>query len=257
MRENIVSLIHIGNIPASESWKMTSDGHPFEEIIVVMKGKIRATVNGTSTEGGEGDVLYYPRGIAHHESAHSADPCETIFFAFTAADGVLTGLPTKAHDRNGIIRSLANWAYRYRRMPIQIQGGSDLPLSFFRCILAEFRHLSGEPSSPLVDRTREFVLGRLKETIRLDDLSSRAGLSKYHFSRVYKQQCGRSPIEDLTLLRLEHARNLILTTDLPMARVAEEVGFSDAYHISHLFRKHLNIAPSELRASARLPAKET
>ncbi len=240
-----MDLIHVGHVPAYSHWKMESEGHAFEEIIILFDGRINVSLGEDEFDGREGDVFYYPSGVAHKEAARQQDPCETIFFSFFAGPETVSALPRKIHDKYGIIRTLATWAYEHRRA--SGASGEELCVSFLNCIISECRHLSIEPVQPLVELIREYVSEHLQDPIHLDDLAVRASMSKYHFSRTYKKLCGRTPMVDVTHLRLEHARNLILTTNLPLARIAEEVGFSDAYHISHLFRKHLNVKPSELR----------
>jgi transcriptional regulator GlxA family with amidase domain len=72
-------------------------------------------------------------------------------------------------------------------------------------------------------------------------------MSKFHFSRRYRQLTGLTPMEDLRQLRLEAARDLLLTTDLPLKAIAPRTGLGDEYHLSRLFRRAFGIAPGELR----------
>ena len=72
-------------------------------------------------------------------------------------------------------------------------------------------------------------------------------MSKYHFLRRYKDLAGRTPIQDLTAIRMDHARKLIQTTSLPLKKIACMSGLGNEYHLSRLFRRHLNTAPSQFR----------
>jgi transcriptional regulator GlxA family with amidase domain len=58
---------------------------------------------------------------------------------------------------------------------------------------------------------------------------------------------GLTPMEDLRQLRLEAARDLLLTTDLPLKAIAPRTGLGDEYHLSRLFRRAFGIAPGALR----------
>ena len=79
-------------------------------------------------------------------------------------------------------------------------------------------------------------------------------MTKYHFLRRYRALTGKTPMEDVRAIRLDFARNLILTTDLPLKLIAVQAGLGDAYQLSRLFRKHLNLAPSALRRASAAPA---
>ncbi len=52
---------------------------------------------------------------------------------------------------------------------------------------------------------------------------------------------------DLRALRLEHARELLFTTGLPLKAIARRCGLGDEHALSRLFRRHLRASPSELR----------
>jgi len=72
-------------------------------------------------------------------------------------------------------------------------------------------------------------------------------MSKFAFVRKFRRLRGRTPMEELRLLRLDRARTLLLTTSLPVKAIAPEVGIGDEYQLSKLFRRHFNLAPSQLR----------
>jgi len=72
-------------------------------------------------------------------------------------------------------------------------------------------------------------------------------LSKFHFIRRYRTLTGRTPMEDLRLIRIEAARDLLLTTNLPLKEIAPRCGLGDEYHLSRLFRRYQDVTPSELR----------
>ena len=54
-------------------------------------------------------------------------------------------------------------------------------------------------------------------------------------------------MEELRLSRLDQARTLLLTTNLPVKAIAPAVGIGDEYQLSKLFRSHFNLSPRDLR----------
>jgi transcriptional regulator GlxA family with amidase domain len=60
-------------------------------------------------------------------------------------------------------------------------------------------------------------------------------------------------MEDVRFLRIERARELIMTTNAPLKTIAEATGIANVYHLSHLFRQRLGTPPGALRSRTRKP----
>ncbi len=95
---------------------------------------------------------------------------------------------------------------------------------------------------------RELLRGNLAEKVSLAEVAREAGLSRYHFLRVFKQVTGMSPHAYRTLRRVEHAMGL-LRKGLPISRVAQETGFSDQSHFTNTFKKFTAMTPSQYISS--------
>jgi AraC family transcriptional regulator len=102
----------------------------------------------------------------------------------------------------------------------------------------------------LVRRTREFFQARLAEPLRLEEVARQAHCSKFHFVRLYRKRTGRTPMEELRIMRLEHARELLLTTGLPLKAIAPRCGLTDEYVLSRSFHKQFGTPPSAFRSRA-------
>jgi AraC-like DNA-binding protein/CheY-like chemotaxis protein len=105
--------------------------------------------------------------------------------------------------------------------------------------------ISNLPASIL--RAVAHMEDHLGNDITLAELAERAGMSKYHFCRVFKAHLDRSPIGYLIDLRIEKARILLRTTDLSMSEIAALVGFNDISNFSRKFKELNAITPSLFR----------
>lgn len=81
----------------------------------------------------------------------------------------------------------------------------------------------------------------------LAELAARAGYSKYHFARRFKQQTGRSPWQYVLERKMERARELLLGSRLSVKEIAAELGFEHADYFAKLFRKHAGLTPKAYR----------
>ncbi|MEV7024814.1 AraC family transcriptional regulator [Kitasatospora sp. NPDC093558] len=100
-----------------------------------------------------------------------------------------------------------------------------------------------------LDRVVDHMNGYLDGRLSLTDLAAVAGVSPSHFTRAFRASTGQSPHQYLVRLRLEHARRALLTTDTPIAAIAQLCGFADQSHLTRTMRLHTGITPSALRAS--------
>ena len=85
---------------------------------------------------------------------------------------------------------------------------------------------------------RAWVLDHLDEPMTLSSLSARAGMSVRTFTRRFRDETGETAGTWLLRVRVDHARHLLETTDLPVDRVAERCGFGTAASL----RQHLTAA---------------
>ena len=72
-------------------------------------------------------------------------------------------------------------------------------------------------------------------------------MSANYFGYVFKQRTGVNFIKYLTNVRMEHAKELLRTTDLTSAQIAERVGFLDPNYFSVVFKKTCGMTPREYR----------
>ena len=90
----------------------------------------------------------------------------------------------------------------------------------------------------------------LFEKITLDDLSALAGLSTYHFARLFKATTGLAPYQYIQKLRMEHSQRLLLETDLPVIQIGLEVGIENPSHFSSFFKQYTGLTPTAYRKAA-------
>ncbi len=98
-------------------------------------------------------------------------------------------------------------------------------------------------------RVLNFVAGHYAETISVEDLANIAALSPSHFSRLFKQTIGQSPMQFVTAYRVEQAKKQLSHQNLPLIDIALECGFADQAHFSRVFKQNEGVTPKAYRAS--------
>lgn len=102
-----------------------------------------------------------------------------------------------------------------------------------------------------VRRVNEYIEAHLDDDVSLKDLAEIAGLSPYHFARVFKLATGESPYHYLGSRRLARAQELLSATDLPLAELALTCGFASQSHFTAAFTKSIGISPGRYRKDRR------
>jgi two-component system response regulator YesN len=85
-------------------------------------------------------------------------------------------------------------------------------------------------------------------SLMLQDVAKEVGMSNSRFSTVFSQQTGQTFTEYLISLRLKKAKELLRTTGMKNAQVAQDAGYSDSHYFSYIFKKNTGMTPSEYRA---------
>lgn len=93
-----------------------------------------------------------------------------------------------------------------------------------------------------VNRVIGMIKNRFAEPVTLAEMAEKAGLSRYHFIRVFQKKTGLSPHSYLTQTRVLNAR-LAIESGAPLADAAQASGFSDQSHMTRYFKSIYGVSP--------------
>lgn len=85
----------------------------------------------------------------------------------------------------------------------------------------------------------------------LADLAKEVGISRFHFSRAFKQSTGMTPHAFIARRRLEQSADMLRSTNLSATRIAMECGFSSSSHLTTAFRRAFGANPIEFRRKCK------
>lgn len=107
---------------------------------------------------------------------------------------------------------------------------------------------------PPVSRIMQAMEGDLARIWSLADCAKIAGINRFHVVRQFNRHVGCAPMIWLLRRRAEKAAVLLLTTDLPIADIGQQVGWPDANYFSRRFRAAFGMSPSNYRGQLPMPA---
>ncbi|MET7426938.1 AraC family transcriptional regulator [Dactylosporangium sp. NPDC005555] len=98
-----------------------------------------------------------------------------------------------------------------------------------------------------VGRVIEAMRENLGEQLTVDRMARMALFSKFHFTRVFQRITGISPGRFMSALRLQRAKQLLISTSLSVTEISHEVGYSSVGTFSTRFSSTVGISPSTYR----------
>jgi len=81
----------------------------------------------------------------------------------------------------------------------------------------------------------------------LDDYAKMCSMSKFHFLRIFKGITGTTPLEYRNKIRLDHAKELLEDTDIPVNEISRDLGYSSDSYFCDSFKTKMGISPSQYR----------
>jgi AraC-like DNA-binding protein len=267
---------------ASQDFIYPPHWHEYYEIFVVLRGKMTVNVDGDIWDAYEGDIVLLDPGRLHSFLSSEPETCIRFFhFAesfFAKEDHILALVDYRAiFIQKPIIRAVGNGElkgdrtfhanifasfellfdeYKKKNKGWQIAIKGEL----YRLVLAYIRNGSAEDTEPISQKRisisseerfeRIFLLINKQfhdADLDLNRAAQEVFLSRFHFTRFFKQRTGQSFYAFLSSVRLGHAMEMLIKTDLPIMDVARNCGFSSPSTFFRVFRTGTGYTPSQYR----------
>jgi AraC-like DNA-binding protein len=251
-------------------FEMPARTDPFHKLLYVLRGGVSYTETARKPESATaGTLLVIPAGREHQ--IRDAKPSTLLLLCLTPAflrtDPELPALwrelagrgerhlalsrPTQHHVESAWRRAMLEGVH-------QRVGTRTLHRALAAQILVTLVRLPA-PKPESAPLTRVAAVARELESTfydewNLDRAAVRAGVSRRHFSMLFRQVCGRTFWDYLTDLRLTHAAQLLRQGDHSVTGVVFACGFGDVSQFYRLFRGRFRLPPREwaVAAQARL-----
>ena len=249
--------------------------HPdFTEVLLMEEGSARFLIGETTYEVQAGDLLVFNSGVVHDELSDTAFGSSCIAVGGLRLPGlrenalVPDDAPAVYHTGEELtdLRALYQIIYRYLS-----EDRPDCEVFCHRLMLALLDRvltISGSaslrvPSNPepasLGKQVQDYIDAHFSEPLTLQQLGEALHASPYYLSHAFKEASGYSPRQYLLRRRIGEAQNLLISTDLPIARIAEMVGYDTQNYFDQQFSKHTGMPPRKFRQSFQVKggAEET
>lgn len=99
----------------------------------------------------------------------------------------------------------------------------------------------------LVHDAQAWIADNYAQDNPVAEMTAKSGIPGTTFARRFRSATGKTPMDYVQAVRIEEARQILETTDLPVAEVGEEVGYADTASFRRLFKRRTGVSPAEHR----------
>jgi LacI family transcriptional regulator len=166
----------------------------------------------------------------------------------------------ECHLCNPILSSIAlpgqRIGYEAAKMLHRLMDGR--PMKRRSCFLPPLRVVTRQSTDTLAIQDDDlaaslaFIRTHAHEEIGVESILEHVPLSRRALERKFRDQLGRTVLEEIRRVRLEFVKALLSETDLPMPAIAARSGFSGARRLAVVFRQIVRITPTAYRAQSKL-----
>lgn len=94
---------------------------------------------------------------------------------------------------------------------------------------------------------KQYIQTNYMKHITLEEVSSVVGFSSAYFSSMFKKESGQNFVEYISEVRMNRAKDFLKTTNLSIAVICKDVGYSDIKHFTQSFKRYTGLKPNEFR----------
>jgi LacI family transcriptional regulator len=106
--------------------------------------------------------------------------------------------------------------------------------------------------NPRLRQALRFIREHAREGIDVRDILTEVPMARRTLERQFQTVLGRSPAEEIRRTKIEHVRQLLGTTDIPIPEIAELCGYNYVEHMIPVFKKYHGCTPSRYRRDSRM-----
>jgi AraC-like DNA-binding protein len=257
------------NLIARESGE---HNHDHAQVLIGWRGRMDCRFDDTAGRLASGRAALVPAG-AGHLYAGLSDDSELLVIDVSFVDPYIRSLESACalHFSDTLFQRPEIITLDAVTLPLldfaatQLQQAQQPGKALVSCqlvslFMTQLCQLYASDSTRLAARARldiaelnRFIDRRLAEPPSNAQLASAMNLSESHFYALCQRQLGVTPQHYLMHRRLQQAQYLLLNSRMPLAALAQEVGFADASSFSRAFKNHFSETPSAARRSMQAP----
>lgn len=223
-------------------------------LFCIKEGRLSVTSNGRTLVAHTGQIGFVD--CHHFHEYHTIGNTEFVWLHLDGANsrdfyehilehhgGFVFDLPNSKEIYDRIFELVYIWRNEQRISEIRL----SYKLYGLLSTLLDHAPIEQENNNSPLAAALDFIQQHYHESISLTDIAAAVNMSIYYFSRQFKKEFGYSPHDFLILTRMNRAKHLLKTTDLPIKVIAQMVGYRNVATFTNAFTARIGLSPSLFR----------
>jgi AraC-like DNA-binding protein len=239
--------------------------HPTIELAWIEDGAVAYTVGRTCTGVNAGGAFVVPAGVEHATTFPTPVRAAALWLVPEVVDEIGDALGVRAARIepglvDGYVAALGRVLVREVASP---QPGTSIAAEAIAEAMIVYALRTGRreprvirrPRDPRIRAALDAMHARYAEPLTVDDLARAAAMSRFHFSRLFRDEVGEAPYQHLLRVRIGRAAELLQNGRTSVTEAALAVGFHDFSRFSRTFRRFVGRLPVEVARGSREPRR--
>ena len=234
------------------------------QLLYVLEGSLHFKIKGEEIKAPKGTAILFRPGEPQVYDNYGHEGTETFWIIFTGNDveNLLNeyGMPNKPVSFINA-GSTTDYPNIFNEMIVELQlkrpNFEKIAILLLKKILIEINRHSIDKTyyqNEIVNqiiKSSHFFNENYNTKISIDDEAAKLHMSPCWFIKNFKQIIGMTPMQYIVSKRLSMAKNLLISSNLPLSEISEMIGYDNPLYFSRLFKKHSGITPSDYRKQFR------
>lgn len=232
------------------------------EIVYISEGSGIHIIDNKKYETKAGDILVFNCNVLHDERPNPDGFMRTYCIGMSGLH--LKGLPPNCVSADNAVPVIHSNASRksveslyellYNEVFSTIGNPSETCCHLMVSLLLLVGRLAAQEANDqddstniIVEQIRTYLDQHYLSEFTLEQIARSLNISPYYLVHVFKEQTGSSPMQYVINRRIGEAQSLLISSDLPVTRIAAIVGYDNANYFNMLFRKKVGVTPGSYR----------
>ncbi|MBQ6876391.1 MAG: helix-turn-helix transcriptional regulator [Lachnospiraceae bacterium] len=250
----VTEICRIIKRPTTADWHTDGMYYPNEFVMVlVLDGETEYIVNHRKYIARKDDLVIFPPQIMRSGRTNPKNPWSFISIIFRMElDEDARAFFNKSiliwndmKDSAGKLFQDASKAWTGKNPLYRIKCNLLVTEILYKIILSEMPY-HNVPHIKKLEKTRNFIQENFRNELSIEELANSIDMSVSYFRRLFHEAYGYSPMQYIMDLRIENARDLLLSGEVNVTEAARLSGFEDIYYFSALFKRKTGFTPTAL-----------
>lgn len=240
--------------------------HDFLELDFIISGSASYMIGDSTYSVQTGDFIFVNPHTLHHCTAITSDDSISIFTIAVQLDEVPI-LPAVQHTSPDVyphfMELINTMLYEHKhKQPYYklkiLSTFAEFLVTFFRNTYIgedpiETTDSLSRKEQKLLNKALYFIEQHYTDAINIQDIAESIPVSPSYLNRLFQKALNTSPIQHIIWLRLKKAVSIFnISPSISVKETALRCGYSDPYHFSKLFKKHVGVSPAEFKQGKRV-----